>query len=290
MTELTTSSRGDRVAYDRDGPVGAAPAVVLVAGAGSLRGAPTVTTTAELVAAEGISVLVPDRLGRGESEAAPSLRQAQDRLGSGDVRWDLDRELEALQAVIEVAGGHAVLVGHSSGCAISLYAAAQGLGVDGLVLWEAPVSASAQQTADWIDEFERRLDAHELEAAQEWYMKDMPPEWLAGAKASPAWPAIYAGVVAVRADGQALRWATAELESGALRDQVRVPVLSIYGTSTFPGMVEASARLRSVLPQTEVLEVAGAHHQWDAAAFAPVLAAFVRATGTTRERSPIPNP
>ena len=38
MTDFVTSSRGDRVAYDRYGPVGEGPALVVVAGAGSLRG------------------------------------------------------------------------------------------------------------------------------------------------------------------------------------------------------------------------------------------------------------
>jgi len=102
-------------------------------------------------------------------------------------------------------------------------------------------------------------------------MKDMPPERPAGAQASPAWPAIHASVVSLRADGQSLRWATGELESGATRDRVRVPVLAAYGTSTFPEMVEAAERVRAVLPQTEVREVAGAHHTWDPSAFASVL-------------------
>ena len=38
MTELATSTRGDRVAYDRYGPADGGPTAVLVAGAGSLRG------------------------------------------------------------------------------------------------------------------------------------------------------------------------------------------------------------------------------------------------------------
>lgn len=270
MTELVTSTRGDRVAYDRYGPAGGSPAVVLVAGAGSLRGdVAIVAATARLIADEGLTVLVPDRLGRGESTA--------------DGRLDLDRELEGLRAVVEAAGGRAVLCGHSSGCSISLYAAAQGLPVDGLVLWEAPVAAPAQRIADWVDELERRIDAGELEAAQEWYMKDMPPEWLAGAKASPAWPAIYAGVVSLRADGESLRWATGQLESGALRDQVEVAVLATYGTSTVPEMVVAADRLRAVLPQAEVREILGAHHTWDPAAFAPVLATFVRSCAASPE-------
>jgi pimeloyl-ACP methyl ester carboxylesterase len=280
MTQLVTSTRGDRVAYDRYGPAEAGPVVVLVAGAGSLRGAQIVTTTAELAAEGGVTVLVPDRLGRGESGADPSLRQAQDGLGSGGVRWDLDREVEALRAVVDAEGGHAVLCGHSSGCSISLYAAAQGLPVDGLVLWEAPLSAPARDAAEWVDGLERRLDDGELEAAQEWYMKDMPPEWLAGAKASPAWPAIYAGVVSLRADGQSIRWATEALESGALGDQVRVPVLATYGTSTFPGMVAAAERVRAVLPQTEVREVPGAQHTWEPSAVAAVRVDFVRSSAT----------
>jgi pimeloyl-ACP methyl ester carboxylesterase len=271
MTDFVTSTRGDRVAYDRYGPVGEGPTVVLVAGAGSLRGdEAVVAATARLVAAEGVAVLVPDRLGRGESAA--------------EGRLDLDREVDALRAVVEAAGGHAVLCGHSSGCSISLYATAQGVPVDGLVLWEAPLAAPAADTKDWVDGLEQRIDAGELEAAQEWYMKDMPPEWLAGAKASPAWPAIYAGVVSLRADGQSLRWATAQLESGALREQVGVPVLAVYGTSTFPAMVAAADRVHAVLPQTEVRELPGAHHTWEPAGFAPVLAGFVRSAAAGAAR------
>ena len=267
MTDFATSSRGDRVAYDRYGPIGDGPAVVLVAGAGSLRGEEPVVATARLVADRGVAVLVPDRLGRGESAVEGSL--------------DLDREVEALRAVVDAAGGRAALCGHSSGCAISLYAAAAGVPVDGLVLWEAPLSAPAARTREWVDGLEQRIDAGELEAAQEWYMRDMPPEWLAGAKASPAWPAIYAGVVSLRADGEALRWATAQLESGALRAQVGAPVLSVYGSSTFPEMPAAAERIRSVLPQAEVREVPGAHHGWEPAGFAPVLAEFVRSARAT---------
>src|SRR4051812_43552681 len=101
MTDFVTSSRGDRVAYDRYGPVGAGPALVVVSGAGSLRGDEATAATARLLAEQGVAVLVPDRLGRGESGA--------------EGRLDLDREVEALRAVVETAGGRAVLCGHSSG-------------------------------------------------------------------------------------------------------------------------------------------------------------------------------
>ena len=260
MSEQVTTSRGDVVAYDR---VGEGPTVVLVAGAGSLRGDPRTVRTAELLADQGVTAVVPDRLGRGGSAADGVL--------------DVDRELEALRAVVDANGGRAVLCGHSSGCSISLYAAAAGLPVAGLLLWEAPLAAPSGRVREWVEGLEQRIDGGELEAAQEWYMRDMPPEWLAGAKASPAWPAICAGVVALRADAQSLGWATEQLGSGALRDAVTVPVLATYGSSTQPSMVEAADRVRGVLPQTEVREVAGAHHTWEPDAFAPVLATFTRA-------------
>ena len=222
--------------------------------AGSLRGAPVITSHG--------------RAGRRGGDHRPRARPARAR---GERRADgLARPrpgVEALRAVIEAAGGHAVLCGHSSGCSISLYAAAQGLPVDGLVLWEAPVAAPAQPTADWVDGFERRIDAGELEAAQEWYMKDMPPEWLAGAKASPGLAGdLRAASSALRADGQSLRWATASWSPARCGTRCGVPVLAVYGSSTFPGMVDAADADAVGAPQTEVLEVAGAHHEWDPAA------------------------
>ena len=162
MTDFTTTARGDRVAYDLRGD---GPAVIFVAGAGPFRAIdPWTTETAELAARAGIRTLVFDRLGRGESPAAGRL--------------DLDRELAAIASLIELVGGSAVLCGHSSGCSISLAAAARGLPVTGLVLWEAPFGPQDGPAREWAAEVERRIDAGDLEGALAYYMKDMPPEWL----------------------------------------------------------------------------------------------------------------
>ncbi len=258
MTELITSSRGDRIAYDLRG---SGPALVFVAGAGPFRAIDPVTTeTAERAAAAGLTTLVFDRLGRGESTAEGVL--------------DLDRELDAVRAVLDVVGGSAVLCGHSSGCAISLRAAQAGLPVTGLVLWEAPLAQPAAATREWAAEIERRMDAEDFAGATEHFMKDMPPEWLAGVQASPEWAMIAAGVVSQRADAQALAWAQSALESRDL--PVRVPVLAAYGTSTFPEMPTAAALIADVIAGTEVKELPGAGHTWDPAPMAAELVAFVR--------------
>ncbi|GAA1738177.1 alpha/beta hydrolase [Isoptericola hypogeus] len=258
-TATASSTRGDRVAYDLRG---SGPAVVFVAGAGPSRATDPVTTeTAERAAALGLTTVVYDRLGRGDSPASGRL--------------DLGRELDALAAALDVAGGSAVLCGHSSGCAISLRAAAEGLPVAGLALFEAPLETSADETAAWAAEIERRMDAGDLEGATEHFMKDMPPEWLAGAKASPDWPAIAASVVSQRADAQALTWATRALEDGGLRD-IDVPVLAMTGEQTFPGMPEAARRLAATVPDGAAETVAGAGHSWEPESMAARLARFVR--------------
>lgn len=257
-TATVSTASGDRVTYDLRG---SGPAVVFVAGAGPFRAVDPVTTrTAGLLAQEGVTTVVFDRLGRGDSPAAGRL--------------DLDRELDAVAAVLDVAGGPAVLCGHSSGCAISLRAADRGLPVLGLALWEAPLESGADETAAWTAEIERRIDADDLEGATEHFMKDMPPEWLAGAKASPDWPAIAASVVSQRADAQALAWATRALEDGGLSG-LDVPLLAMTGTRTFPGMPEAAHRLAETVPDGTAETVPGADHSWDPEAMADRLARFV---------------
>ncbi|GAA3704302.1 alpha/beta hydrolase [Microlunatus aurantiacus] len=258
MTDVTTTTRGDRVGYDR---YGSGPGLVFIAGAGPFRAVDPITTeTAQRVADLGVTAVVFDRLGRGDSAADGVL--------------DLDRELDAIAAAIEVAGGRAVLCGHSSGCSLALRAAAAGLPVNGLALWEAPVATGADETRAWSDEIERLIDAGDTEGAQRHYMKDMPPEWLAGAEASPEWPLIAAGVVSTRADAQSLAWATAELATGSLAG-IEVPVLAMYGTETFDEMPVGARMIVAAVPDGVEKEMPGAMHSWEPAPMAAELAAFV---------------
>lgn len=263
MTEHVTSSRGDTVALDRRGE---GPGLVFVAGAGPYRAVdPWTTRTAELVAARGVTTVVFDRLGRGESPAGGVL--------------DLERELAAVAATIAVADGGtgdgAVLCGHSSGCSIALAAALAGLPVTGLVLWEAPLGDDAATTKAWIDEFERRLDAGDHVGATEQFMKDMPPEWLEGMRASPDFEQLARASASQRADGQSLVRVTAALEDGSL-GSIDVPVLALYGTSTFPEMPPAAEAVAAAVPRGASRAVAGAEHTWEPEAMADELVRFVR--------------
>ncbi|SDY94492.1 Alpha/beta hydrolase family protein [Geodermatophilus africanus] len=164
MTEHVTTSRGDTVGFDRRGE---GPAVVFVAGAGPFRAIdPQTTETAELLAGRGFTTVVHDRVGR-----ADSFREG---------RVDLADELAAVRALIDVAGARATLCGHSSGCAIALRAGVDGLPVDRLVLFEAPIDPAATGVPEWTAQLYRLLDAGDRAGAVSHYMKDIPLEVLDG--------------------------------------------------------------------------------------------------------------
>jgi len=259
MGEHITTAVGDRIGYELRG---SGPGVVFGAGAGIWRAIDHVTgPTAELVAAQGVATVEYDRVGRGENRV--------------EGRVDLGRELAAIAALIDVVGGRAVLCGHSSGCSIALAAAVRGLPVDGLVLWEAPLDPATEGVAGWVAEVERRIDAGDLEGAQLHYMKDMPPEFLEGAKASPLWPEMVAQAGSLRADGESLAWATsaphAELFGG-----LRVPVAVRYGIKTFPEMIAAADSLAAAIPGATEAAIPGAMHSWEPGPMAAELVRFVR--------------
>ncbi len=64
---------------------------------------------------------------------------------SGDTQaYAVDREIEDLEALIEVAGGSAHLFGVSSGGALALEAAAAGLKADRIAVYEVPYKMGAR--------------------------------------------------------------------------------------------------------------------------------------------------
>ncbi len=112
------SPDGTMIAFER---AGQGPALVLVTGALTDR---TVTGPVAAALAPRFTVYAYDRRGRGSS---------------GDTGpYAADREVEDLGAVIGVAGGSALVFGHSSGAVLALEAAARGLPITRLAAYEPP--------------------------------------------------------------------------------------------------------------------------------------------------------
>ena len=116
--ERVTSKDGTTIAFER---VGAGPAVVLVGGAiddGS--------ENAPLGPSLGDYFTVYNYARRGRGESGDTLPHA------------VEREIEDLDAIIAEAGGTAHVFGASSGGGLALEAAAAGLAIERLAVYEVP--------------------------------------------------------------------------------------------------------------------------------------------------------
>ena len=140
------SKDGTTIAFEQSGE---GPAVILVVGAFNDRatGAPLARFLERR-----FTVFNYDRRGRGESGDTPP--------------YAIEREIEDLDALIAQAGGSACVFGYSSGATLALRAAAHGLAISQLALYDPPpTGAKAGDLAPQLTEFiaaGRRGDAVEL--------------------------------------------------------------------------------------------------------------------------------
>ena len=115
-----TSRDGTPIAYSR---AGSGPPVILADGVLCSRAFGPMASLSALLAPS-FTVFTYDRRGRNESGDTPP--------------WSLDREVEDIAALVAEAGGSACLFGVSSGAALALEAARQGVPIARLALYEAP--------------------------------------------------------------------------------------------------------------------------------------------------------
>jgi pimeloyl-ACP methyl ester carboxylesterase len=151
----TFSKDGTKIVYDRTGQ---GPAVVLVSGSFSYRRYPATLKLVDLLA-EHFTVYNYDRRGRGDSEDTPP--------------YAVEREIEDLQAVLDVAGGSANVWGLSSGAVLVLKAAARGLNIEKLALQEPPLFVDASDwhpPTDWVDQLRDLIAADRRDDAIKYFM------------------------------------------------------------------------------------------------------------------------
>lgn len=258
MDQQLTTEHGDTIAFEVRGT---GPPLVFIPGAGTFRAIdPTVPPTAEVVATRGVTTVVYDRIGFGES--------------SGSAPVTLAKEISVLRAILEQVGGSAMLCGHSSGSAIALYAATVGLPVTGLALWEVPLIGTAEKVGSWAADFIELLDAKDHVGAIEHFTKEMPPEYKAELQASPIWNMMINNAQSMRADAEALAWFhSAPLPT--LLGGLTMPVLSMVGETTFEIMHRSADAITQAIPHAQKRVVPGAHHEWEVAPMVDELVNFL---------------
>jgi pimeloyl-ACP methyl ester carboxylesterase len=254
--DTVVSQDGTAIAFDRagDGP----PVILVNAGpTDRVANAPL----AGLLAPH-FTVLNYDRRGRGDSgDTAP---------------YAVDREYDDLEAIIDEAGGSADVFGSSGGGILALEAAARGLAIAKLAVWEPPyildgtrppVPADYRQQLDELLAAGRRGDMVELFLTQ---AVGMPAEFVAPVRQSPFWPSMEAVAPTLVYDAMIVgdfSLPTARVAA------IKVPTLVIDGGQT-PWLSATAQAVAAALPDAQRRTLEGQPHNVDATALAPALTGF----------------
>jgi pimeloyl-ACP methyl ester carboxylesterase len=257
-----TSKDGTRIAFDRSGD---GPALILVGGALSDRSGSA--PLAKLLAPRFI-VFSFDRRGRGESKDTPPYAVA--------------REIEDIEALIDVAGGAAFLHGHSSGAVLALEATAKlAAKVQKLSLYEPPFIIDDSRPLppeNYVTQINELIAANRRGDAVVFFMTEvvgMPAEAVEQMKSAPTWPALEAVAhtlpydIAIMGDNMSGKPLPTDRWTAATS-----PTLVMDGGAS-PAWIRNSARtLAGILPNAQHRTLEGQTHAAAPEVLAPEIERF----------------
>ncbi|WP_394770399.1 alpha/beta fold hydrolase [Lacisediminihabitans sp.] len=253
MVESAQSADGTTIAFDR---LGAGPAVVVVGGAMNTRLSPYPLAT---MLADRFTVISYDRRGRGES-------------GDGSA-YSVDREVDDLAAMVAAAGGRASVYGHSSGGILALEAAARGVPVEKVAVYEPPYTFDPDAPAQGDPGVTGALDAGDPDGAVRAFMRltGMDDGTIEGMSHAPFWAGLVAIAhtlpydLALSGDGRV---------PGDRLSAVAAPTLVMDGGASPAWAARAAEALLGAIPDATRVTLAGQNHGVDQAVLAPVLIEF----------------
>lgn len=255
--ESVTSKDGTIIAYDR---LAQGAPVILVSGALSDRQANLPLTEA---LKQHFTIINYDRRGRGDSGDTPP--------------YAVEREIEDIDALIGAAGGSTFLFGFSSGAALALQAAASGLAIRKLALWEPPYIVEGSRPRPPVDNAKTLIDlvtAGRRGDAVEFFMLEivgLPPEAVADARSQHSWSALEALAHTLVYDTTILDDYELPVTSAP---QVKTPTLVIAGGADFPWMRASAQALSKMIPGAKTHFLDGQGHNVDPSLLAPLLVEF----------------
>jgi pimeloyl-ACP methyl ester carboxylesterase len=249
------SADGTNIAFER---AGGGPPVILVSSALADR-----SDTKKLAGllANDLTVFNYDRRARGASEPGGP--------------YSVEREIEDIAALVDAAGGRASLFGSSSGAVLALRAAAAGLDIDRLVVFEPPFVVAPGDFGPPRD-LGQRVEALLAEDRR----SDVVKYFMSEALGMPGFavtmmrfiPGVWSNLrglaptvphdIAVMGDTQQGRPLAADPWSS-----VTVPTLVLTGAKSPEGFHEAARALTGILPKGEHRVLDGLNH--GAVAMAP---------------------
>ena len=236
------------IAFERSG---SGPALILVTGAFNDR--TSSRPLASVLAAE-FTVYAFDRRGRGDS-------------GDGD-RYAIGNEAADLAAVAAAAGGSPLVYGHSSGASIVLEAAARGVSIRALAVYEPPYGTNS--TLELAGDLEQLAATGESSEAAERFLRHAGAAagTLEQMKASPHWSRMMTFAPTLPYD---MTLASVPIPS---LTEVGVPVLAIAGGASPAWARDGAEAIAAAAPDGRLLILPGQTHTVAPEVLVPVLCDF----------------
>lgn len=274
IQDTVTSRDGTSIAYERSG---SGPALVIVAAALSDR-----TDTRKLAAllSSRFSVINYDRRGRGRS--------------SDTQPYAVEREIEDLGALVDVAGGSASVFGSSSGAVLALRAAAGGLPIARLALFEPPFRIGAAGSV-----LPSRLEAEVCDLLAAGRRSDAVKLFMSVEMGVPGigfvfmrlWPGLWKSMTAMAPtilhDLAVMDGTTGGGPLPAEWARVTTPTLVMDGAKSEERLRSAAAALAELLPNAQHRTLEGQGHAapvMNPKAVAPIVADFLDQAGDAAAR------
>jgi pimeloyl-ACP methyl ester carboxylesterase len=254
MDNRVTSRDGTSIAFQRSG---AGPALITVDPAGSYRDFRPQRPPVELLAAH-FTVYLYDRRGRGDSTDTPP--------------YAIEREVEDLAALIAEAGGSAYVYGTSSGGVLALHAAASGLAIPKLALFEPPIEPRETPTGetDFTTELAKLVAAGGRRDAVEFFHRGIGVPQEVMAQTTPdVWAALEAVAHTLVYDCK-----LSDATSLQLLRSVTVPTLVLDSKGSGEELTGMSATVVEALPSSTHRSLPGKWHGVPNEALAPALIEF----------------
>ena len=250
-----TSSDGTSIAFER---AGAGPAVILVDAAGNFRGFSPMPQLAEALS-QSLTTFTYDRRGKGAS--------------TDTLPYAVDREIDDLLALIDLAGGSAFVHGLSSAATLGLLAAERGASIAKLSLLEPPlqVEATPPPPSSLGGEIAKLIITGRRGDAYERWLRGIgvPADMIAGMRNSPLWPALEATAHTLVYDSLI----TGSMPPGRLA-AIATPTLVVASEGSNEQLRNWAQEAAQALPNASVRFLPGTWHGVSADQLAPALTGF----------------
>ena len=254
------SKDGTTIAFDR---YGQGIPVILVGGAFQHRAIDPGTAQLAALLAQHFMVFHYDRRGRGDS--------------SDTQPYAVEREIEDLDTLIREAGDSAFVFGMSSGAVLALDAAARGLAITKLALYEPPFNSGDENARQASENYTRQLTALLAEgrrgdavafARTSW---GTPAEAVVAMRQTPVWPLFESVAPTLAYDNAIMGYGSVTAERLA---SITVPTLVVSGGASPAFMHNAAQAVARALPNAQHRILEGQTHNFAPDALAPVLEQF----------------